>query len=131
MRPRHRHAKESLAHKLARIGGVLLELLVRLAQPERARSASRPRWRALRAGLVGPGALPGPSHSVGRDRSLPIRLIYQVRFANGDVESVETVRRARDQIRMRNVDSYPPQTVLPAEIRLNGDLSRSGIRLKR
>ena len=51
-----------------------------------------------------------------------LRLIYQVRFANGDVESVETVRRARDQIRMRNVDSYPPQTVLPAEIRLNGDL---------
>ena len=47
--------------------------------------------------------------------------MYQVRFANGDAQTAESLRRARDLIRQRDVDAYPPQTVLPAEITVNGE----------
>jgi len=48
--------------------------------------------------------------------------VYEVRFANGDVETGDNLRGARKRIRMRDVEEHPTHTVLPAQITLRSEV---------
>jgi hypothetical protein len=48
--------------------------------------------------------------------------VYEVRFANGDVETADSLRRARHRIRLREVEEHPAHSVLPAQITLRSEV---------